>query len=112
MAKDAYHLGQNDYSYKYEIKSKNNRSASNYRHYGFILIRKQYVRMKITDVTDIAVVTDFIENDICRIMVGCSRCTCPSIHLSFRLRWNSADHGRLPGRGHVQAFTQKLALAL
>ena len=29
-------------------------------------------------------------------MVGCSRCTFPSIHLSFRLRWHSEDHGRLP----------------
>ena len=28
--------------------------------------------MKITDVTDITVVTDFIENDIGRIMVGCA----------------------------------------
>ena len=25
-----------------------------------------------------------------------SRCTYPSIHLSFRLRWHSEDHGRLP----------------
>ena len=28
--------------------------------------------MKITDITDITVVTDFIENDIGRIMVGCA----------------------------------------
>ena len=30
--------------------------------------------MKITDVTDITVVTDYIENDIGRIMVGCAVC--------------------------------------
>ena len=46
--------------------------------------------MNITDITDV------IEKDICRIMVGCSRRTYPSIHLSFRLRWHSEDHGRLP----------------
>ena len=55
------------------------------------LIRKRYVRMKITDITDIA---DFIENDTCKIMVGCSRCTYPSIHTETRA--DTLDHGRLP----------------
>ena len=64
-------------------KIENNRPASNYRHYRFISIRKQYGRRKNTDITDITVVTDFIENGIGRIMVGCSRCTYPSIQLSF-----------------------------
>ena len=57
--------------------------------------------MKITDITDI---TDFIENYICRIMVGCSRCT--YIHRSFRLRWHWRSRS-VARRGHVQAFTQK-----
>ena len=55
--KSQYHLPQNDYSYKQEIKIENNRPASNHRHYRFIINRKQQNRIKITDVTDITVVT-------------------------------------------------------
>ena len=47
---------------------------SNYRHYRFIIIRKQYGRRKITDITDITVATDFIENGIGRITVGSLVC--------------------------------------
>ena len=76
--------------------------------------------MKITDITDITV---FKANEICRIMVGYLRCTYPSIHLSFRLRWHSQDHGRLPDEDmskhshknldhDILAVTQKLALTL
>ena len=73
-------------------KIENNRLASNYRHYRFILIRKQCGRRKITVITGVTVVTVSIINGIDRIMVGCSRCTYPSIHLS------SQDHGRLPDK--------------
>ena len=38
-------------------KIENNRPASNYRRYSFILNRKQYVRIKITDITGVTVVT-------------------------------------------------------
>ena len=62
-------------------KIENKRPASNYRYYRFILIRKQCGRRKITVITSVTVVTDFIENGIGKIMVGCSRCTYPSIHL-------------------------------
>ena len=47
-----------------------------------MLIRNQYDRRKITDITDVTSVTDLIKNGIGMIMVGCSRCTYPSIHLS------------------------------
>ena len=54
---NAYHLLQNHYSYKSEIKSK---TIGLYQITGvtvFILNRKQYVRIKITGITG---VTDFI----------------------------------------------------
>ena len=59
--------------------------------------------MQITDITDITDFTGFIENGI---MVGCSRCTYPSIQLSFRLRWHSEDHGRLTA-GHVSKHVRR-----
>ena len=62
---------QNDFSYKQEIKSKNNMPVSNYRRYSFIIIRKQCGGKKITDVTDVTVVTDLIK------------------------KWHWQDHGRL-----------------
>ena len=55
----------------------NSCTRANYRHYIFVLIRKQYGGKKIKDVT---VVTDLIENSIGKIMVGCWRCMHPSIH--------------------------------
>ena len=55
-------------------KIENNRSVSNYRHYRFILIRKQYGCKKITDVTDVTDVTVLIQNGIGVIMVGCWTC--------------------------------------
>ena len=65
-------------------KIENNRHASNYKHYMFILIRKQCGRRKITVITSVAVVT-VIKKGIGRIIVGSCRCTYPSIPL-FRLK--------------------------
>ena len=64
-------------------KIENNRPASNYRHYRFIIIRKQHGGRKMTDITDITGVTDLIKNGIGMIMVGCSRCAYPSIYFFF-----------------------------
>ena len=56
--------------------------------------------MKITDIKDVTVVTDFIKHGIGRIKVGCSRCTHPSILFS------SQDHGRLPAE-HISKHSEK-----
>ena len=72
--------------------------ASNYRHYRFILVRKQCGRRKITVITGVTVVTVLIKIGIDRIMVGCSRCTYPSIHLS------SQDHGRKTAVQNLLAY--------
>ena len=55
-----YHPGQNKYSYKYQINSKTI-DPHQIRILRILLIPKQQIRMKITDVTDI---TDFyrVEN--------------------------------------------------
>ena len=78
---NVYHAGQNKIQLQIGNKIENNRPASNYRHYRSVLIRKQYGRRTITDITDSTGVTDLIKNGIGMMMVGCSRRTYPSIHL-------------------------------
>ena len=106
-------------------KIENNRPASNYRHYRFIINRKQYGGRKIRDITDVTVVTVIkkwhwqdhgrtLEVHISKhslfrlkITVGCLTSTYPSIHVETPSRSRSVDW-----RAHIQAFTFLLTKTL
>ena len=72
-------------------KIENNRTVSDYRRYSFILNRKQYVRIKITGITGVTVVTVLIKNDIGMVTVGCLTSTYPSFHVETPSRSRSVD---------------------
>ena len=69
---------------------------SNYKHHRFQIIRKQYGGKKITDVTDVTIVTNLFKKSNGMIMVGC-----PKVHISKH------SSRSLPRRRHIQAFAQK-----
>ena len=73
-------------------KIENNRPASNYRHYRFKINRKQYIRIKITDVTDVTVVTVINK----KMALAGSWSDVGGAHIQT-FTFSSQDHGRLSG---------------